>query len=133
MKQPFEIVNRQDFCYASSYAVHNDHLCLSTGGLYIETFNDQFSCHSSNQSPYIILTQQEYQNLCGQASPLQANYQYFANSNDPSHIPIPNPNPYVTCSNNEPNVCNFEDISTGSGITISNQNSDSNSFSHFSN
>ena len=103
--EPFNAPSRQDFCYASSHAAINDQICLSFGGINVRSYNNRMVCTATDMGPILQLSRSEYDELCGTNN--QGIGIYYANPNDPYAIQIPNPNPHVTCLNNEPGVCRF--------------------------
>lgn len=114
--EPFEIINREDLCFAKTHAQINDRICLSAGQINVQAINGQVTCESVDGLPTLLLTMMQYRNMCGNRLPWEVVYRYYPNPNDPRAIPVPHPNPHVRCLNNEPGVCEFEgDSAIGGG------------------
>ncbi|KAB0803514.1 hypothetical protein PPYR_00484 [Photinus pyralis] len=122
--EPFTVRSNEDFCYADSYAVVNDRVCLSFGPINVAVMNNDIICNGAKS---LLLNKAEYNQLCGAG--IRAVYVYYADPRNPNAVPIPNPNPNIKCHNNEPGVCMFEDIPhLNSNTVVSNRNSYSYSY-----
>ncbi|KAK5647233.1 hypothetical protein RI129_002125 [Pyrocoelia pectoralis] len=105
--QQHTFTSDEDFCYADSYAVVNDRICLSSGSINVQVYNNNVMCTGNNGAKTLVLSKAEYNQLCGEN--LRAVFVYYSDSHNPQTVPIPNPNPYVSCLNKQPGVCVFED------------------------
>ncbi|CAH2007848.1 unnamed protein product [Acanthoscelides obtectus] len=103
----YEGKDLKDNCYhRTSYSIINDNICLGANSVSI--INDQIICRKADGSPAVLMKGEDFRRLC-QGVADTAIYKYIANEQDMNHVPIPNPNRYVKCENNQPGVCVFRE------------------------
>lgn len=118
--ETFTRKNNSDYCfYKDNFSVVNDKVCI--GATSVQVINNEVSCKNSFNEPVLVMKRDEFQNMCKELSQ-SVEYKYIADVNNPFHVKIPNHNKYVSCSNNEPNVCIFSESSNlfGSNVMIQN-------------
>lgn len=114
--QSYTVQADSDYCFVrNSFSVINDYVCI--GASIVQVVNGIVRCESANNSPVLVMKIDKFNDMCKNLSD-KVEYKYIADPNNPSHIQIPNPNKYVLCSNNEPNVCIFSETNTVTGTNI---------------
>lgn len=99
---------KSDWCYVLSSARNNNNICLSTSSISVQIFNSEMKCGSTDNSPILVTTLDEYTKLCSSIRQ-STEFRYIPNLSDSSHVQIPNENKYVKCENNQENLCIFHE------------------------
>ncbi|CAH1123971.1 unnamed protein product [Ceutorhynchus assimilis] len=99
---------KSDWCYIQSYSIINNQVCLSTGSVSIQAFNNQVNCKSFYDEPLLKIDLEDYKRLCAGVRE-STEYRYIPDLNDDRHVEIPNENRYVKCENRQKDLCVFRE------------------------
>ncbi|CAH1364377.1 hypothetical protein MTP99_000762 [Tenebrio molitor] len=106
--QKFQIKTKQDFCYSDRHSQMGNVLCIANTdqtGLSMSNNNGHFSCSGSDGRQPLLITTEDYRQMCGKM-PWDTIYYYYPDSSDWYRVQLPNPD--LKCAQSRSDVCVFK-------------------------